>query len=319
MKRVTRKKIALAAILTVLIFGLAGMMELAEARSRMGGRSFSRSPSVSRQAPRTQPRQTATNPAAGQTTRNPMGGAFTRGLAGGVMGGFLGSMLFGGTAHGMGAGGFGGSGIGLFEILLIGGLGFMAYRWFSAKKRFAAGTETGYPDDRSSSNLMFSGADNRFIPEPNPDEDPLVLGVKEIWTVDPDFNPDTFKETAQNLFFKIQAGWTRRDTNVLKAFVGDQLLGEYARHFEEMKQKGEINRLENIAVRSIELIHAGVEQGEIFVTVRFTANLLDYTTDEKSNEVIKGDPENPVKFEEDWTFAAPVGTTNWKLEGIENG
>ncbi|MFH2065098.1 MAG: Tim44 domain-containing protein [Pseudomonadota bacterium] len=319
MKGVTRKKIAFAALLTLLFFVMAGMMELAEARSRMGGRLFKRSPSVSRQAPRPQPRQTATNPAAGQTTRSPMGGAFTRGLAGGVMGGFLGSMLFGGTAHGMGAGGFGGSGIGLFEILLIGGLGFMAYRWFSAKKRFAEGTETGYPDDRSSSNLMFSGADNRFMPEPNPDEDPLVLGVKEIWTIDPSFHPDAFKETAQNLFFKIQAGWTRRDTNVLKPFVGDQLLGEYSRHFEEMKQNGEINRLENIAVRSIELIHAGVEQGEIFVTVRFTANLLDYTTDEKSNEVIKGDPENPVKFEEDWTFAAPVGTTNWKLEGIENG
>ena len=42
-----------------------------------------------------------------------------RGLGGGIMGGFLGSMLFGGMGHAAGGGGFGGSGIGLFEILDI--------------------------------------------------------------------------------------------------------------------------------------------------------------------------------------------------------
>ena len=148
-------------------------------------------------------------------------------------------------------------------------------------------------------------------------EDPLVAGVKEIWTVDQDFDPEAFKETAQDLFFKIQAGWTRRETVVLKDFVGDQLLSEYGRHFEEMKQAGHINRMENIAVRKIDLISAGVQQGEIFVTVRFTANLLDYTVDEKSGNIVKGDPENPVRFEEDWTFARPIESPRWKLEGID--
>jgi predicted lipid-binding transport protein (Tim44 family) len=99
--------------------------------------------------------------------------------------------------------------------------------------------------------------------------------------------------------------------------VGNQLLDEYAQHFEELKQQGHMNRLENIAVRNVDLVDAGVQQGEIFVTVRFTANLLDYTVDEKSGEIVKGDAENSVKFEENWTFATPVGTQKWKLEGID--
>jgi predicted lipid-binding transport protein (Tim44 family) len=28
---------------------------------------------------------------------------------------------------------------------------------------------------------------------------------------------------------------------------------------------------------------------------------------------------NPVKFREEWTWARPVGTHDWKLEGIKEG
>jgi predicted lipid-binding transport protein (Tim44 family) len=31
---------------------------------------------------------------------------------------------------------------------------------------------------------------------------------------------------------------------------------------------------------------------------------------------VEGDPATPVKFEENWTFAAPEGTSDWKLEGV---
>lgn len=320
MEKGIKKRIALAALFTIAFFLVAGIMEIVEARSRGGGRSFGRSSSFSRSTSQTAPRQNQNmmNPSS-RPTNSPLGGSFTRGLAGGLVGGALGSMLFGGVAHGMGGmGGLGGSGIGLFEILLLGGIGFFLYRWFQAKKQLSPNSGAGFRDDGNASARLFSGASRESLPKPDPDEDPLVAGVKEIWTIDPDFDPDGFKETAQDLFFKIQAGWTRRDTQVLKPFVGDQLLKEYGEHFQEMKQKGELNRLENIAVRRIDLLQAGVDQGEIFVTVRFTANLLDYTVDEKSNQVTKGDPENPVKFEEDWTFATPVGSKNWKLEGIEN-
>ena len=314
MQIVTKRKITLVAIATVFLFLGAGFLELADARSRGGGRSFQKSPAASKPAQQSQPRQTATNP-----TASPMGSPFVRGLAGGIMGGFLGSMLFSGMAHGMGGtGGLGGSGIGLFEILLFAGLGYLVYRWFSRRKALAGNTGAQFSQDQSAPGSLFSGMGaTQQVDQENLVEDPLVTGVKEIWTVDPDFDPDGFKDTAQDLFFKVQAGWTRRETSVLKNYVGDQLLSEYGRHFEEMKQNGHINRLENIAVRKIDLINAGVQQGEIFVTVRFTANLLDYTVDENSGEVVQGDRENPVKFEEDWTFARPVGTQNWKLEGID--
>jgi len=109
----------------------------------------------------------------------------------------------------------------------------------------------------------------------------------------------------------------RRDTASIQGLIGVQLKTEYDARFADLKQKGLINRHENIAVRSIEIVDMGMEGHEEYVNVLFTANLLDYTVEESSGSVVKGDSTDPVKFEEFWTFARPVGSTRWKLEGIK--
>ena len=131
---------------------------------------------------------------------------------------------------------------------------------------------------------------------------------------EPDFDPEKFKEIAQDVFFKVQAAWMRRDTSSVQGLIGQQLKTEYDAQFADLKQKGLINRLENIAVRSIEIVDVGMEGQEVYIKVLFTANLLDYTVEESSGKVVKGDSTEPVKFEEFWTFARPVTPPcgNWK-------
>jgi threonine/homoserine/homoserine lactone efflux protein len=56
-------------------------------------------------------------------------------MAGGMMGGMLGSMLFSSFAGaGAGAGGGTGGGIGLFEIILLAGGGYLIYRYMKKKR-----------------------------------------------------------------------------------------------------------------------------------------------------------------------------------------
>jgi predicted lipid-binding transport protein (Tim44 family) len=83
-----------------------------------------------------------------------------------------------------------------------------------------------------------------------------------------------------------------------------------------MLAEKQINRLENIAVREVEIVEAGQERGEDFITTRFYANLLDYTADDKTGQVISGSSTDPVKFVEYWTFSRNVGEKNWVLAGI---
>jgi len=134
--------VKLFTVMAAVLFLSITVMELA-AEARIGGsRSFgsrgSRSYSRPAAAPTYQSRpQAAPAPGAFQ---QPAGGGFMRSMAGGMMGGMLGSMLFSGSAgagSGMGSGA-GGGGIGMFEIILLAGGGYLLYRYFKKKRADSA-------------------------------------------------------------------------------------------------------------------------------------------------------------------------------------
>jgi len=276
------------------------MADYADARSKLGGKSFNSSPS---KAP-------ASAPAGAPAT----GGGFGRGMMGGLLGGAIGGMLFGSMFGG------GGSGMGILPFLILGGVAFFLYRRFAKARQ---GNEVPVPiysrQGVQSSNTF--GGDNDAITQPLP---PLIVGenlvgdgISQIQQTDRDFDPAYFIEVASDVFFKVQAGWMRRELDAYHHLLGEQLAQEYEEHFAEMRSNGHINKLESIAVRGVEIIQAGSDGREDFVTVLFTANLLDYTVDDKSGELLSGSMTNPVKFREEWTWARATGTQNWRLEGIK--
>ena len=300
------------ALFFTFLFVSAVWVEYSEARSRGGGRSFSGSRSFSRTPARTAPRSNLGTP--GRSS------SFMRGLGGGLLGGFLGSMLFGGMGHaGMGGGGFGGSGIGLFEILIFGGIIYFLYKKFSGRNR--SGTSPFSSSGGGYENV--SGSPYRppdMAAGDIPDMAPGDMAQEELDLVrryDPGFDPENFKEFSQDVFFKVQAAWTRRDISVMQQYLGKQLLSEYEGHFADLKAKGQENRLENIAVRRVDIVDMGEMDGEPFVIIQFKANLLDYTVDEATGNVIEGSNSEPVKFEERWAFSKAAGSSQWKLEGIQ--
>jgi hypothetical protein len=131
-------------LLAAVLFMSVTVMEL-NAEARVGGsrsmgsrgsRSYSRPAGTYSQS--SQPRQQAA-PAPG-TFQQPAGGGFMRSMAGGMMGGMLGSMLFSGSAGAVGGtgGGTGGGGIGMFEIILLAGGGYLLFRYMKKKRADSA-------------------------------------------------------------------------------------------------------------------------------------------------------------------------------------
>lgn len=281
----------------------------AEARSRSGGRSFSRSRSVS-PAPSRAPSST-------NYSKNSNSGGFMRGLAGGLVGGAIGSMLFGSLASAGVGGGLGGSGIGLFQILLLGGIGYFVYARFF-KKKSPSYAQSHQQQGAAYGPIPSPGySGHAGPPPPPPGGGSMADGVAMIRNSEPDFDPEHFKEVAQDVFFQVQAGWMRRDLTSYQHLLDDKLAREYEAAFVEMRRKGHLNKLENIAVRSVEMVDAGVDGHEEFVSLLFTANLLDYTVDEISGNVVEGSMTEPVKFAERWTWSRPVGEREWKLAGVD--
>ncbi|MCM2358933.1 MAG: Tim44 domain-containing protein [Geobacteraceae bacterium] len=245
--------------------------------------------------------------------QQPAGGGFLRSMAGGLVGGMLGGMLFRSLGF-AGAGGMGGGGIGLFEIILIAGIGYLIFRM--VKKRRAEATS---PSLYAQGGLQQDYAlPQQGFPQPaqaGPAD--VASGLSYIRQMDPSFEENRFNDGVMDMFFKIQGGWMNRDLTPVAGILTDEMRRTMQADVDRLLQEKRVNRLENIAVRSVEIAEAWQETGQDFITALIYANLLDYTTDDATGQVVAGSRTEPVKFEEYWTFTRPVGNNPWRLSAIE--
>jgi predicted lipid-binding transport protein (Tim44 family) len=234
-------------------------------------------------------------------------------MAGGLVGGLLGGMLFrslGFAGPGTGAGM--GGGIGLMDILLIGALLYGIY-WFIKRRRSEAPAGTAY---REAAEPAFGRVEPQpAVAGPQGGND-VEAGLRHIRQMDPGFDAKAFADGCLDRFFQIQGAWANRDLSAVRGLLTDEMFRTLQQEADRLRAAKQINRLENIALRSVEIAEVWQEQGEDFITVEIYANLLDYTTDEASGQVVSGSRTEPVKFREYWTFTRPVGNQPWKLTAI---
>lgn len=267
--------------------------------------------------PQTSPRPAPT-PYQAPPQAAPQGGGFLRNFGAGLAGGFLGSLLFrgmGGRGYdGYGYGHGGGGGFGFLELIVLILIGYFLLRFIRNRASFQS---AGGPDiDRIPS------WQSRPVPEPIQAEVAEPDVVTTLAKYDPDFNLPRFKDARLDDFFRIQAAFMNRDFATLKGAMGQELYAEIERDLTALKNAGRANRLDQITIRDADIVEAWHEPGREFATLRVVANLLDYTIDEATGNVVEGSKTEPVKFEEYWTFARNLGPgigTRWYLSGIDQG
>jgi predicted lipid-binding transport protein (Tim44 family) len=314
-KRMNKNRLKMLSLITALLFASITVFEH-DAFARMGGgKSFgsrgSRSYSAPRQNTSPGPSRQQAAPSQGQPAA-PAGGGFMRGIGGGLLGGLLGGMLFSSLGFGGMGGGFSGSGIGMIEILLLLGLGYFIFKMV---KRRRGGENLAYQ-----TSCQQPGSQTETFPSygsgSRTQEDDISVGIGHIREMDPHFDEALFKETAMDIFFKVQGAWMNRELTTVKNLLTDEMKGVVQRDIDALLRNKKVNRLENIAVRKVEIVETWQETGQDFLTVLFTANLLDYTADDATGEVVEGSKTDPVRFEEFWTFTRSVGNNPWKLSAI---
>lgn len=297
-----------------------GMESLAFARAGGGRSSGSRGfrsgtrPSMSQP---TRPVQQPGTPQQGQVQQPGapgMGRSFLSGLGGGILGGMIGSMLFGGRA---GAAGTGSSGFGFGDfilILIILGIIYFVIKRFRTRRGMQMSTAgpaySSYRPDE------YTPSPTSSVSAPTHRGNMIMEGLRHIGETDPGFTEKKFKETAEDNFFRIQSAWTRRDLGPVKHLLTPRMYNTFQEEVNRYSANKQYNRLENIAVRSIDIVDAVQDQGEEYVTVKFLASLLDYIVDESTGQAVSGSTQDPVKFLEYWTFTRKVGESDWLLAGI---
>jgi predicted lipid-binding transport protein (Tim44 family) len=314
--RFSTAKMLLATMSVLFFVALAQMVLESYADARAGGGTsggFRGSRSYSSPARPTQPSNPAqprreTTPSQQPSPMAPQSGGFMRTFGTAMLGGLLGSMLFSGLAN-AGFGGFGGSGIGMIEILLFAGIGYFIYRKFRSPA-----LATGYGSMQYQDTQPY----NQYAPENAPERPSFNdIDYRSLTMMDRTFNPDQFLKTAQDIFFKVQGAWNKQDTNALSALCGTELMKTWGDELTSLRARGQQNRMENIALRESQTTEVWTENGEDYITVRLLANLLDYNVDAKTGAVVSGSNSDPVQFEEYWTFNRPVGPNSWKLTAVQ--
>lgn len=300
------------------------------AEARMGGsfgsrgmRTFS-TPSITQVAPApTGPIQRSMTPNNGPTTpgytpapgyQQPFGynrGGFWSGLGGGLLGGMLGGLLFHGLFGSMLGYGFGGIGGGfsmIFQLLIIGGLIWLAFRWFGNRRQPAGGYSQGYPFGGAgygAGQSPYSGTGYGGASQPN------AANRDEIGISNTDL------ETFERMLGEIQAAYSREDHQGLRRLTTPEMVSYLSEELADNATHGLRNDVTDLKFLEGELAEAWREGNRDYATVAMHWSAIDVMRDRQTGEVKSGDPDHPVEGRELWTFTRENGG-NWLLSAIQD-
>jgi predicted lipid-binding transport protein (Tim44 family) len=294
---------------------------LAEARAGGGSSSGSRgaktytAPPATRTAPdsaqpmqRTTTPSNPTTPAAGAAAAAPSrAGSFMTGMAGGLLGVGLAGMLFGGSFFGGGMGGAGFLGL-LLQIALIGGLVYLGFRLFRARQQ-AVPAMAGGPNVMGRD--MMGEQNNRVMGGGGGGAGGALQGqgLPSIEVTPADYQQ--FEQILQG----VQAAWTDRDVNAMRAIVTPEILTYFGEMLSEHDRRGVRNRISQVRLLSGDLAEAWAEGEREYATVAMKFGMIDVTVD-ATDRVVEGDPNTPTTATEVWTFLRVRGG-RWVLSAIQ--
>jgi predicted lipid-binding transport protein (Tim44 family) len=321
----------LSALLLVVSLALVGPAE-----ARMGGsfgsrgmRTFS-SPSITSLAPNSvSPIQRSMTPNSGGFANPGYGGygnsgfgfgrgGFWPGFGGGLLGAALGGLFFHGlfgSALGYGFGGFGGGLSSIFQLLIIGGIVWFAFRWFRGRQMTGPGGFGGGPGYGQGS--PYSGGPNYGAsgsygapgagasgPWNNGPRDQVGISNRDL-------------ETFESILADVQAAYSREDHQALRRYSTPEMVSYFSEELAENATHGLRNDVTDFKFLNGELAEAWREGNRDYATVAMQWSAIDVMRDRQTGEVKQGNPNTPAEGRELWTFVRENGG-QWLLSAIQD-
>ena len=132
--------------------------------------------------------------------------------------------------------------------------------------------------------------------------------IDKIYSWDKDFSADEIKQRLSNLYVQMQNCWTEKDLTQLRGDFTDELFAQYDRQLKRYRDEKQTNIIERIAVLDVKL--AGVKQdaNHDILIVNMSTRITDYTIDDNTGKVIRGDKKAEKFMNYEWTLIRPKGS-----------
>jgi predicted lipid-binding transport protein (Tim44 family) len=254
-------------------------------------------------------------PGAAQTAARPpvqqpggLFGGFGRGLAGGLLGGLLGAGLFGmlmGNGFLGGLAGFASIMGLLLQVALIGGIGFLLFRWWQRRSQPQPAL-AGMPRDAMNEpqqrtalgGFGFGGGDAAA-----PSIAPLEIKGEDF---------DIFERKLT----EVQTAYSREDLATLRQHLTPEMLSYYSEELSENASRGVVNQISDVKLEQGDLAEAWSEGDKDYASVAMRYSLIDRYVDRATGKAAEG---NDARQEatEVWTFQRTKGGGNWLVSAIQ--
>jgi predicted lipid-binding transport protein (Tim44 family) len=142
----------------------------------------------------------------------------------------------------------------------------------------------------------------------------LSAGLREIRSLDKNFDIKGFVEGARAAFDIIVAAYAQGDTRALRPLLSNDVYGDFSSAIEARKKAGETLETTLVGIDHAEILEAQVQSRTAFVTVKFISQQINVVRDSQG-KVVDGDPDQMAQVTDIWTFARNTRSRdpNWTL------
>ena len=211
--------------------------------------------------------------------------------------------------------------LGIIDIILFGMLAaFLIYRLASVlgkrtgqEKRNSEllGNRKGPDSPQEDTVVPLSEPPEEVEPEPTT---PLDTTITQIKIADAEFEPVSFLNGARGAFEMIVDAYAKGDTETLNGLLSTEVYGRFSSAIFDRGSKNLTHQTSIIGIDDCEIIDAELEDGKALITVKYTSQQINVTTND-NGEVVDGDPKI-VDFNTDiWTYERILSSANpnWTL------
>ena len=147
------------------------------------------------------------------------------------------------------------------------------------------------------------------------EEEAIVgAGLTEIRLADEQFDPEEFLQGGRAAYEMIVTAYAVADDSVLRQLLSGDVYDNFSGAIQERIADGHTLETTLLAIRTAEIVEAGLSGAVAEVTVKFVADVINVTREEDGT-VVSGDPDVAQEVTDFWTFSRDAHSSdpNWQL------
>lgn len=142
---------------------------------------------------------------------------------------------------------------------------------------------------------------------PAPRVAPLVNDLSGLKERDPAFNESKFLADSANLYIRLQEAWSKKNLTPVRTRLAEELYARSERQINAYIANNQTNRIEKISVLNASIVGCTKDSKNDIITVELRTRIIDYVTDDRTGNVVRGNPKKELFMIYRWTFIRTLG------------